>query len=201
MPGQPQTADDSVGAIVRPMRADALRNRQRVLDAALAEFSQHGLDAQMEDVAERAGVGVGTLYRHFETKEALLEALVALRFAETLMATRAALEREDAWQAIGELLERHAEVWARDRLFAEMSGGPGTVPSVRPILDQLVACWAQLIARATAQGRLRSDFTVADVGPMMCGLAHAALNFPDESDRRRYLRIIRDGLRAPATSA
>jgi AcrR family transcriptional regulator len=183
------------------MRADALRNRQRVLDAARAEFSERGLDAQMEDVAERAGVGVGTVYRHFETKEALLEALLALRFEAALVATHDALEREDAWQAISELLERHAEVWAGDRLFAVMSGDPRTVPSVRPILDQLLACWAQLIARATAQGTLRADFGVEDVGPMMCGLAHAALYFPDESDRRRYLRILLDGLRAPTRVA
>jgi hypothetical protein len=72
---------------------------------------------------------------------------------------------------------------------------------VRPILDQLLACWAQLIVRATAQGTLRADFGVEDVGPMMCGLAHAALYFPDESDRRRYLRIILDGLRAPTPGA
>lgn len=200
MSGQQQTAYDAL-AIVRPMRADALRNRQRVLDAARAEFSEHGLEAQMEDVAERAGVGVGTLYRHFETKEALLEALVALRFEETLVATRDALDRQGGWEAIRGLLERHTEMWARDRLTAQVSGDPKTVPSVRPILDQLTECWTQLIERATAEGMLRADFCIDDVGPMMCGLAHASMNFPDEPGRRRYLRIVLDGLRAPAPGA
>ena len=81
--------------LVRPLRADARRNRERVLTAAAVVFSEHGHEAQMDDVARRAGVGVGTVYRHFPTKEALMEALALDHFERVLAAARKALDRED----------------------------------------------------------------------------------------------------------
>ena len=86
--------------IARPLRADARRNRERVLTAAAVVFSEHGHEAQMDDVASRAGVGVGTVYRHFPTKEALMEALAVDRFEKVLAAGQAALERDDPWEAL-----------------------------------------------------------------------------------------------------
>ncbi len=83
----------------QPLRADARRNREKVLAAARAVFSEHGRDAQMDDVARRAGVGVGTVYRHFPTKEALIEALMVAAFETIAEAAEAALEIEDPWEA------------------------------------------------------------------------------------------------------
>src|SRR5256885_10351887 len=83
----------------RPMRADARRNRERVLEAAVHCFAQCGLQAQMDDVAGRAKVGVGTVYRHFPTKDALIEALADDYFARQNAAARAALDVEDPWEA------------------------------------------------------------------------------------------------------
>ena len=83
----------------RPLRADARRNREKVLTAARDVFSEHGRDAQMDDVARRAGVGVGTVYRHFPTKEALIEALMVAAFEAIAAQAEAALEIEDPWEA------------------------------------------------------------------------------------------------------
>ena len=83
----------------RPLRADARRNRERVIAAARAVFAEHGRDAQMDDVARRAGVGVGTVYRHFPTKEALLVALALDAFERVVAEARRALENPDPWEA------------------------------------------------------------------------------------------------------
>src|SRR5687768_11863989 len=99
----------------RPLRADARRNRERVIKAARAVFAEQGRDAQVDDVARRAKVGVGTVYRHFPTKEALLEALVRDRFAQLAEWALEALEEEDAWAAFERVVWRGAELHAGDR--------------------------------------------------------------------------------------
>ena len=122
--------------IVRPLRADARRNRERVLTAAAVVFSEHGHEAQMDDVASRAGVGVGTVYRHFPTKEALMEALAVDRFEKVLAAGNAALERDDPWEAFVEALWAGAELLAGDRAFTEIVGElQGPMPLERERAD------------------------------------------------------------------
>src|ERR1041384_5426357 len=93
----------------RPLRADARRNREKVLQAARSVFSEHGRDAQMDDVARRAGVGVGTVYRHFPTKEALIEALMVAAFQTIADEAHRALDIEDPWEAFTSVLWRGAE--------------------------------------------------------------------------------------------
>src|SRR5947199_9029308 len=98
-----------VPPLPRPMRADARRNRERILDAALAAFAEHGSASQMEDVAARAGVGVGTLYRHFPTKEALILAVVVRRFERFADYAAEALEADgDPGEAFAGLIRRVA---------------------------------------------------------------------------------------------
>src|SRR4051812_4544447 len=104
----------------RPLRADARRNRERVLEAARAVFAEHGRDAQMDDVARRAGVGVGTVYRHFPTKEALVAALALDLFERALEASRAALEIDDPWEAFTAALWAGTGILASDRAFTEI---------------------------------------------------------------------------------
>ena len=96
------------------MRADARRNRERIVAAARSAFEEAGMDAQMEDVARRAGLGVGTLYRHFPTKEALIGELLAEKFRLLLEGARDALEIEDPWEAFAGTLRRNAELMAAD---------------------------------------------------------------------------------------
>src|SRR5690349_22608185 len=104
----------------RPLRADARRNREKVLTAARKVFSEHGRDAQMDDVARRAGVGVGTVYRHFPTKEALIEALVVDSFQKIALRAEAALQADDAWDALASTLWAGAEILAADRALSEV---------------------------------------------------------------------------------
>lgn len=180
----------------RPQRADAQRNRQRVLDAAFEIFAVEGEDAAMDAIARRAGVGVGTVYRHFATKEALIEALVQVRFEEMLDRVERALERDDdPWAAIVELFNHAASLQSRDRIFAEMND-PRQIPGVAPVLDRLLVGWGELIARAKAQGTLRDDFEADDLPCLMCGLGNVVMSASSEAHWRRYLNILLAGLRA-----
>src|ERR1700754_3636572 len=98
----------------RPLLADARRNRERILEAARYACAEHGASVQIDDVARGAGVGVGMVYRHFPTKDALIEALVAEKFRMTSENIRAALEIEDPWESFATALRRNADVMAAD---------------------------------------------------------------------------------------
>jgi AcrR family transcriptional regulator len=179
----------------RPLRADARRNRERILKAARAVFADQGIDAQMDDVARRAKVGVGTVYRHFPTKDALLDALVRERFEVIAGYAREALEREDAWEGFCELIWRAAESNAADRAFCEIVAFTDKTDVVEQ--TGLHASTSELIERAKAQGAMRPDASVTDVEIMMCGagsVMQAMITVPDVW--RRYLTLMLDGLRA-----
>ena len=179
----------------RPLRADARRNRERILKAARAVFSDHGIEAQIDDVAKRAKVGVGTVYRHFPTKEALLDALVRERFEEIAVYATEALEREDAWEGFCELMWRAAERNAVDRAFCEAVA----FTDQRTVVEEtgLEGSTQELMERAKTQGRMREDATTMDVALMMCGAGSVMRTMLVEPDVwRRYLTLMLDGLRA-----
>src|SRR3954452_14045855 len=104
----------------KPLRADARRNRERVLTAARAAFAEHGREAQMDDVAKRAGVGVGTVYRHFPTKEALVNALASDLFSGVMEAGRQGLAIEDPWEGFVHALWSGGAQLSSDRAFTEI---------------------------------------------------------------------------------
>jgi AcrR family transcriptional regulator len=187
---------DTLIETAKPLRADARRNRERVLKAARAVFADQGIDAQIDDVAKRAKVGVGTVYRHFPTKDALVEAIVRERFEEIAGYAREALEREDAWEAFCELAWRSAEHNAGDRAFNEILAGTDQSHIVEEI--GLAASMTELMERAKAQGRLRADADLLDVKIMMCGAGSVmGTMFETTPDVwRRYLTLMLDGLRA-----
>ncbi len=176
----------------RPLRADARRNRERILTAARAVFSAEGRDAHLEDVARRAKVGVGTVYRHFPTKEALLEALAREQFEIITQWAREAQDGPDAWEAFNGLIWRSAEHQASDR--ALMEAVAEFKPSVARQAEELQACMERLIRRAQAEGSMRPDATGEDVRLMMCGLG-SVMQMADDG-WRRYLTVMLDGLRA-----
>src|SRR5437588_2947316 len=105
----------------KPLRADARRNRQRVLDAAARCFAKDGMQAQMDDIAECAKVGVGTVYRHFPTKEALVQTLAAEYFARQAEEAQAALDVDDPWEAFSGYMRRAANLLAEYRALAQVS--------------------------------------------------------------------------------
>jgi AcrR family transcriptional regulator len=179
---------------VRPQRADARRNRERIMKAASAVFAAKGVEAQMDDVARRAKVGVGTVYRHFPTKEALLEALVRDRFEEIAGYALEALEREDAWEGFCELIWRAAERNAKDRGFCELVAGADQSRVVEE--TGLAGSTDLLMSRARAQGAMRADVTPDDVPIIMVGAGSVMRTFPEPAAWRRYLTLMLDGLRA-----
>jgi AcrR family transcriptional regulator len=188
----------------KPLRADARRNREKVLEAARAVFAEQGRDAQIDDVARRADVGVGTVYRHFPTKDALLQALSDETFETIAAYARDALAREDAWEAFIDVMWFGAQRTAGDRGFSEiLAASPNSMPPQRcPGERDLNASGAELMERAKAEGRMRSDVMIEDVGLLMCGVGSASGMFHPLPDAwRRHLGIVLDGLRTEAASA
>jgi AcrR family transcriptional regulator len=182
--------------VSKPLRADAVRNRAKVLDAARAAFAEHGAEAQIEDVARRAGVGVGTVYRHFPTKQALAEALVEARFDHTIAYVRELLDEPDAWRALERCFEYCAATQERDRAWAaalaSMAGGTLAGPREHQMAE-LLALEEQLLARARAAGVVREDLVATDMPALFCGLASVVQAGGD--GWRRYLELLLDGLR------
>ena len=179
-------------ALSRPLRADARRNRERILKAARAVFSAAGRDAHLDDVARRAKVGVGTVYRHFPTKDALLEALAREQFDLLTQWAQEAEDAPDPWQAFHAMIWRGAELQASDR--ALMEAVAAFKPSVAQQAKELHASTERLMRRAQAQGEMRADATGEDVRLMMCGLGSVMQMSGD--GWRRYLTVMLDGLRA-----
>jgi AcrR family transcriptional regulator len=183
----------------RPLRADARRNRERVLEAARVVFAEQGRHAQMDDVARRAMVGVGTVYRHFPTKEALIDALASDAFERILAMSVEQLAREDdPWDAFEQVVWTGAEVLAGDRamseVMAEMTGPPNLDESLQQRMGETLTT---LIGRAQAAGELRGDVILDDVVMVMCGIGTATRK-PHSCPEawRRHVAIVLDGLRA-----
>ena len=201
MPSTP-TKQRSAGAEREPrgQRADARRNRRNVLDAARARFAAEGLDAQIDEIARDASVGVGTVYRHFPTKEDLLQALADDRFEGLAEAARQGLEDPDPWSGFSRFMRYSAQVMAEDRGLSEaMDQRPGTCREAAQSAG-LPELTAKLVGRAKRSGALRRDITPDDIPSLVCGLGRAVSAAPEGRSLswERYLEIMLAGLRAPA---
>lgn len=182
----------------RPMRADARRNRERVLAAAEEVFSELGLRAQIEEVARRAGVGVGTVCRHFPTKQALVEAVLEAMYASLAHDAQAALEQPEPGEAFRSFFTSLSEFQARHRGLAEQMATEIDLPaSAQPLRTALRESISDLVARAQAAGAIRADIGPADVAMLLSGVAHATALAGDLQPalRERHVAIILDGLR------
>jgi AcrR family transcriptional regulator len=181
----------------RPLRADARRNRERILESARIVFAQTGPDAQIDDVARHAGVGVGTVYRHFPTKEALLAELVRQKFQLFADRARDALEEDgEPFALIEGLMRRNAATAANDAgiQYALASAGEQAWTQAQAEQDELIALTAELIERARRAGTIRPDVEATDIGMLMCGLCSTMGARPD-FDWRRHLDLMIDALR------
>jgi len=190
----------------RPLRRDAERNRQRILRAAAEVFTTRGLAATLDDVAHHAGVGVGTVYRRFPDKEALIEALFEERLGTMVGLAEQGLADPDPWTGLVFFLEQAGSLLAGDRGLRQIvmfaSYGRDRVGEARARLLPVVT---KLVARAQAGGSVRADLRPTDVPliefmlAMLAEYAHPVR----PGVWRRYLAIILDGLRpsraAPAT--
>jgi AcrR family transcriptional regulator len=188
----------------RPLRADARRNRERILESAREVFAESGIDAQMDDVAHRAGVGVGTVYRHFPTKEALMAELVRQKFRLLAVAAREALEQQgEPFDVFADMLRRNGEVCARDAAMQHALAGVGEHiwTQARSEQDELNTLSGELIARAQRAGAMRPDVRATDIAMLMCGVSATMAHHGPGFDWHRHLELAIDMLRAPRGAA
>jgi AcrR family transcriptional regulator len=185
-------------------RADARRNREAVLGAARQLFKEGGCDCPIEGIAKQAGVGVGTVYRHFPNKDALVDALVDQRFEHLTVKAREALEKEDAWEAFVELMRYSANYQAEDRGLSELMSQRPARGRESAIKTGLSETTEKLIHKAQRQGTMRKDVVIEDVPTILCGLG-GVLGAHEESmpalNWERFLTLLLDGMRAPGNPA
>jgi AcrR family transcriptional regulator len=183
-------------------RRDAERNRQKLIDAGRSLFAERGPDAPFEEVARRAGVGIGTLYRHFRTRDSLVEVIYAEHIDEVLAAAEEGAAAEDAWAGLVGFLERVLELQARNLplrgVFLRLGDDPALAERRRRIQPAL----ARLVANAREQGSVRDDFTLGDLSLALWSFAPifeaTAGIAPDVW--RRHLRILLDGMQPDAAT-
>lgn len=187
----------------RPLRADAERNRRRLLDAARELLKERGLEVSMDDIATAAGVGVGTAYRRFRNRDEIIDALFDEQLAAMEARALAAAAHERAWEGFKEFLVGSLGAQAQNRglkqlLFSRAEGRE----RVHAMRERMLPVLGDVIARAQADGDLRPDFTPGDV-PVVSFMVGAVVDFAggqDEQVWQRYLALLLDGLRAGATS-
>ena len=187
----------------KPLRIDAERNRGRIVDAAQIAFAEHGLDIPLEDVADRAGVGIATLYRRFPTREALIAACFERRLAEYAHAAEEALEAVDAWEGFRGYVERICAMQAADRglkdVLTRTFPGAGDLEAHRARGYELSA---RMIERAKDAGALRADFVPEDLVLLLmanAGVVQGAGNAAPDA-WRRFVALMLDAFRADGAS-
>ncbi|HYT86846.1 MAG TPA: helix-turn-helix domain-containing protein [Burkholderiales bacterium] len=190
-------------APARPLRRDAQANRDRIVSATRAAFAAEGVEVPVEEIARRAEVGMGTLYRHFPAKEDLIDAVLEDAFAAFIGAAEQALAEQDAWAGFRGFLERvfalHAENRGLKDIIAMRAHGRARAEAMRTRMRPLLR---RLTERAQEQGALRADFTAEDMpvvfwagGRVIEATAAVAPEF-----WRRHLGLLLDGLRAEAAT-
>jgi AcrR family transcriptional regulator len=195
-------AHPSAEAVRRP-RADAVRNRERVLEAAKAVFSAGGPDASLEAVARRAGVGIGTLYRHFPTKESLYEAIVSTRLSQLLVRADEYARDADPGSALCAFLREFAtQAAAKQDLFDALNqSGIDFKSKFSDLVETLMARIDLLRQRAVEAGAIRADVATADIINLVVGSCHAAGHSGiDAEGLQRLVGIVIAGLQ-PVHSA
>lgn len=184
----------------RPMRADARRNHARILQAARELFAGEANDVQIDDIARRAGVGVGTVYRHFPDKEALMGALVRERFTmfNARLASAVADEQASPFDALARALRDNAASLAADAAtrFAMMSGGERVFAHAEAEKAEFARLAEILVGRARSAGDLHDDFDARDIPMIMCGVCATVDKRGTGWDWQRHLETLLRGMRA-----
>ena len=179
-------------------RADAVRNAERVLAAATEVVAEKGAEAGVPEIAARAGVGKGTVYRCFPTKEHLIAAVLVERLRWFTETARGAAERPDAWEAFVDLLVDAAERQAGDCTFSAGLAHESILPEVHAAREAMHEAMDALMARAQAEGRMRQGVTSRDVKVLFAGTAQMlrADGNRDPAEWRRYAELVANALRA-----
>jgi len=188
----------------RPLRADAARNRELILQTARKCFAERGLSVTLNDIAHEAGVGVGTVYRRFADKDSLIEALLATKFEAMNAAAARAADEVDPREALRVYLMGVFEFRARDRALADAIVRAGKArPSIVQERDRLETQVSAIIGRAREAGVVRVGFDYRDL-PMlttMVGSVADATRAHDPNAWRRYAEVIVEGILPGGTEA
>ncbi|MER5173943.1 TetR/AcrR family transcriptional regulator [Thioclava kandeliae] len=186
----------------RAPRSDGLKNQASLLKAAEEAFVELGVDVSVAEIARRAGVGKGTVFRHFATKEDLLAAVVVTRLQDLIAEGRARLDAPDSAKALYDFLELGAAQRQQRGLsfMQDAYVGNDVIAAAR---SDLLTVLDELVERAKADGELRKDVNGGDVALLMCAPGYIAshIHEADETIWRRYLAIIFDGLRPESARA
>lgn len=188
------TETGAYALIERPKRADARRNYEKVLTAAREAFAEGGESTALEEIARRAGVGIGTLYRHFPTRQALLEALYVDE-VEDMCRSAAELDGSDPWEALNGWFERFiAYIGTKRALAAELLNYLDQDDELFQVCrTSLFAAGEPLLKSAQEAGVVRPDVTIGEVIQMVIGIAKIPASDPQQN--AHILRIALDGLR------
>ncbi|MFE9628517.1 TetR/AcrR family transcriptional regulator [Streptomyces sp. NPDC006527] len=191
-------------APARPRRRDAQRNRDAIVAAARVAFAEEGLEASLEGIAREAGVAIGTLYRHFPTRLALVDELFAEKFTCLLDAAEASAVMDDTWEGFCSFLERFCELQACDRAFNALAGArlPARTHSGQ-MNERAKELACTILQRAQQQGAVRADVTredIAFVAWSMEGIIQATSVVAPRA-WRRHLYLLLDAFRADCAHA
>lgn len=198
MPEEDPAAEQEAGSGPRPLRADAQRNRRRILEAAEEVFAKDGIAVPIDVVAERAGVGVGTLYRHFPTKEALFEAIVLTKLDELIAATQDDKDEDPTEVFFGFLAKMADQVSLKHDLSDALAAAGFDVKSrCGDRFQQLQDALDRLRQRAVDDGGVRGDVSIEQIMGLVIG-ACRGVDRPGmvDPDPRPMVGIVCDGLRA-----
>ena len=180
-----------------PLRTDAQRNRERIIEAARRCFAESGLDVGVEEIARSAGVGMGTLYRRFPTKASLIHAIFEQRLDELQPTIDRACAAGDPWEGLVDLLVAVVEQQSEDHGFGQMvvlRFGPEAIPE--DVRRRVLGPFEDLLARAQQAGAARPDVGPEDVPAIMRMAGATALGSGRSGDWRRHVELLLDGLRA-----
>jgi len=197
-PGEAPAAPGEAPVSPRALRRDAARNRERLLEAANEVFADKGLYACVAEVADRAGVGMGTLYRCFGEKQGLISALLDQKLDEITEVARRASAMATGWDAVSSLLYGLTELLAGDRSLSELMLSDEEHRRASERLAPYREIAGAIVRRAQAEGSLRADLAPTDISPLL-NMTTAAADFTAEVGRQvwpRYLEVLLDGLRA-----
>ncbi|MEN3361707.1 MAG: hypothetical protein V7637_5689 [Mycobacteriales bacterium] len=202
-PGAVAAGTSEPGQPARPMRADARRNYDRLLTAAAAAFAEHGADASLEEIARQARVGIGTLYRHFPTRSALLEASYLVQLDTLSDQAIALLDEPDPGAALVTWLYAFAEHNVRSRGLKEMLAAAvreegSRLSNCKTVLREALGA---LLRRAQEAGAIRSDITPNELMRLVHAVFLTADLTGDTGQIDRLLSLLLDGMRRPAPGA
>ena len=175
----------------RPLRADAVRNREKVLRAAREAFAESGYGVPLDEIASRAGVGPGTVYRHFPSKEALFEAVVTARITDLVSDARARAGAADPGEAFFGFLARIAGEAAAKRDL------PDAISIAGSLREDLFAALDLLLRRAQQAGAVRAGITTSDLIVLLKGMFASLAGGADLGLHERVFAVLADGLRPP----